>query len=158
MKTKLLLPPGDLSKRNRALLSLLPWRLVKITQLPPHYLRAIAVSYEGPALPPAELLANLGKRRVFGVALVPMHMMQLQVMNDPDRRIDFNQFLEYHDYFMRPSVEGKRVKRYPNKNRWPIFLSGRKRERETIVDGWHRFHSYVQSRARKVPVIWHADV
>lgn len=151
------LPPGDISQRSRALLAMVPWQLAVITDLPVHYLRAVAAHQQGDPLPPNRLLAVMGLRKIFGVADVPMELMKLQIMNDPDRRIDFSCFEEYHDYFMRPSVEGKRVPHYPTRNRWPIFLSGRKRDRETIVDGWHRFHSYVRSGAKSVPVIWYAD-
>jgi hypothetical protein len=103
---------------------------------------------------PAQFVLKVWRRnKRFGVAFVPMQMMWLQVMNDPDRRIDFDCFEEYHAYYK--SVE--RVPRHPRKNRWPIFLSGRGRERETIIDGWHRFHSYVDSQAKEVPIIWYAD-
>jgi hypothetical protein len=74
-------------------------------------------------------------------------------MNDPDRRLDFRTFEEYHRYFCR--VE--RVPRHSSKKKWPVILSGRKRERETILDGWHRFHAYHEMGAKKIPAIWYAD-
>lgn len=154
---RLKLPPGDLSRRNRALVALLPWNLTVITDLPSYYLNAIAAHQQGDPLPPKKLVEMMGPQKIFGVASIPMEMMQLQVMNDPGRRIDFSCFSEYHEFFMRPSVEGKRVPHHSVRKMWPVFLSGRNRERETIVDGWHRFHAYVRAGAKKIPLIWYAD-
>jgi hypothetical protein len=155
------LPPGDLSRRNRALYALLPWRLVKLKELPATHKRALvahgiwpkAIRSESEGDPVGFIERVFGKNKIFGVVDIPIEMLRLQVMNDPDRRLDFRTFTEYHHYFCK--VE--HVPKHPPKNRWPVILSGRKRERETILDGWHRFHSYHESGAKKIPAIWYAD-
>jgi len=149
-------PPGDISTRNRALVAMVPWRLCRITDLPWTHLRALAVHQKGPDRTPEEIIAELGERKVLGLAEIPMDLLRLQVMNDPDRRLDgFTYFEEYHEFFL--SVEGKNTPRHPRRDRWPVILSGLLRDRDTIWDGWHRFHSYYRASAKSVPAMWYAD-
>ena len=155
------LPPGDLSRRNRALIAMLPWKIVRLRDLELHEKKALIAHGIWPrplrkeAEEDPERFCNrvFGRRKVWGKVFIPIELMKLQVMNDPDRRNDFNVFEEYHAYYKR--VE--KVPKHPKTRRWPIFPSGRNRERETILDGWHRFHSYVDSGAQEIPILWYAD-
>lgn len=154
------LPPGDISRRNRALLALYPWKLAKLPSLPAHYLAAIVEhgiwgnkAKEAKENPRKFLLDHWGARKTFGLATVPTIALCQQVMNDPDRRIDFETFEEYHQHYRKICA----VPQHPTANRWPVFLSPRKRERESFIDGWHRFHSYYAAGAKKIPLIWYAD-
>lgn len=154
------LPPGDLSHRNNLLVTLFPWKLALLRDLPRAYRNAVAVHLQGDRPSDADLLLALG-HRLIGVAQVSLVTLCNQVMNDPDRRKSFSSMDDYHQFFCRKDIEGTLVK--PWKNTWPIVLSGRGRDRETIVDGWHRFHTYFRrhrnapSGVRSIPVIWYAD-
>lgn len=133
-----------------------PWRLCRITELPRTHLRALAVHQKGPDKAPDEIIEELGRRKVLGVTEISMDLLRLQVMNDTDRRLDdFTCFEEYHRFFL--SIEGKNTPDHPRRDRWPIILSGLLRDRNTIWDGWHRFHSYHRAGAKSVPAMWYAD-
>jgi hypothetical protein len=80
-----------------------------------------------------------------------MRMLMLATMSDPSRKRDFQTFDEYHQFYK--SVEP--VKRH--RSVWPIILSGKDWATETIVDGWHRFHSYYRSGKKFVTALWYAD-
>lgn len=155
------LPPGDLSRRNRALIAMLPWQIVKLKDLYPHEMKALVAHGIWPKPlrkdaeedPHAFCKKVFDRSKIWGRVSIPVELMKLQVMNDPDRKNDFEEFTRYHAYYRR--VE--KVPKHPLKNRWPIFPSGRNRERETILDGWHRFHSYVEAGAQDIPILWYAD-
>jgi hypothetical protein len=154
-------PPGDLSRRNRSLIAMHDWEIVTLEDLPIHYKKALVAHGIWPKelrefseKHPAEFILKVWRRtKKFGVVYIPIEMMKLIVMNDPDRRNDFDTFNEYHNYFKK--VEP--VPTHPANRLWPIIPSGRGRERETILDGWHRFHAYVDANVKKIPILWYAD-
>lgn len=149
------LPPGAISRRNRFLVSLLPWKLVRLVDLPRTHRNAITVHMKGARVSDKILRKALGKK-IVGVVSIPMNLLIVQIMNDRDRITDsWKSMDDYHRYFCRRDIEGRLVK--DHKQRWPIVLSGRHRDRETIVDGWHRFHSYYRQGVKFVPAIWYAD-
>jgi hypothetical protein len=104
-----------------------------------------------------DLERYLGSRKLIGLVSIPTPLFCLQVMNDHDRRNDnWKSFDEYHHWYCLPRKEGRRMLVAP-RSRWPIILSGRNRDRETILDGWHRFHSYYRQGVRYVPALWYSD-
>lgn len=67
------------------------------------------------------------------------------VMNDEDIK-DFKSFAEYHDWYDVDVI-------HPIQDidkRWAVLI-----DNEIIVDGWHRFHSYINSGYNEIPVIYY---
>lgn len=63
----------------------------------------------------------------------------------------FTSFDEYHkDYVAREAGRGTPVPNYPATNRWPVLIPA---SDYLIEDGFHRFHSYVESGHTTIPVI-----
>lgn len=161
MKEKL--PPGDISERNRALVAMLPWKIVKIRDLPEHFHKAIVAHGIWPrkvrkfseAQPSKFIMSIMDKGKKIGLCEIPMDFLRIQIMSDPDRTKNFYTFKDYHRHYCKN--EKDRVKNHGKKNRWPIILSGRGRNRETILDGWHRMHSYHRAGFKTVSAIWYAD-
>lgn len=151
------IPPGDLSCRNKILVSMFPWRLLKLKELPRNHLKALFEHQVGDHRPTTieELEEKLGGPRArIGVVTIPMQALVLQVMGDPSQRNgDFECFAQFHREFLADNKG--RVPHY--KQRWPIILSGNGWSRQTIVDGWHRFHAYYRANAKNVFALWYAD-
>jgi hypothetical protein len=147
------IPPGNLSRRNRALVAAVGnWKLVPFRELPDTHRRALAVHRRGPVLSGAALERAIGKDSLFGTIEFPMEALIWHVMRDPDRK-SFEDWDDYHAFYVKK--EKHRMKAH--RTLWPIILRGDDTERETIWDGWHRFHAYHRSRFHTVPAIWYAD-
>ena len=56
-------------------------------------------------------------------------------------------FGSYH----RAYCDSNSLENHSKKNRWPLVIDPKA---GSIYDGWHRFHTYVNQNARKVPCIW----
>lgn len=153
------LPPGNLSRRNRAMVALCEWEVLPFHKLEDKFKLAIAHHLKGPLLEGKALEKKVGRTSRVGIVTLPMQMLALQIMNDPDRRRDFRQFHEYHRYYAR--FERKRMKTIAGSPEvWPIILRGsghRVDDQETIWDGWHRTHCYYGRGVVEVPAIWYVD-
>lgn len=84
----------------------------------------------------------------WGYAEIPMVDLATSVMQDQDIA-DWGEFDHYRDWYARQGVP-----RHPATNRWPVILSSKGDQEETLQDGWHRFHSYYRSGAQVVPAVW----
>lgn len=149
-------PPGRLSDRNRALVAMHDWRLLTYSELPRSHKDALAAHFTGPHKTDEEVAKILGRSKI-GCAEIPTDVFCTQIMNDPDRRTSFVHFEQYHKFYV--SKEKKRISVIVDSGEvWPIILRGNRikaDERETIWDGWHRFHTYYARGLKEVPVIWY---
>lgn len=144
-------PPGQLSSRNALLVSMLKWRIYTVATLPKACLESLRVHMKKTPAHVREVLKELGPKTQIGVVTIPMQLMQLQVMNDNPRKKGFKTFEEYHHFYCSKEKVPK------HKHRWPIVLSGPDWASETIIDGWHRFHSYFRQGRKSVRAIWYVD-
>lgn len=69
------------------------------------------------------------------------------VMQDEDIASSFNSWSDYHEWYLSGEMP-----EHSKEKRWPIFLSSD--DYETILDGWHRFHSYVKNKDESIPIIF----
>ena len=166
MPDRIKLPPGNLSRRNRAMVALCEWEVLPFHKLEDRFKLTIAHHLKGPLLEGKALERKVGRSSRVGIVTLPMPMLALQIMNDPDRRRDFKHFDEYHRYYAR--FERKRIKKIAESSEyasaaldiWPIVLRGtgsRADDQETIWDGWHRTHCYYSRGVEEVPAIWYVD-
>lgn len=153
-RSRVKVPPGDLSRRNRVFISMFPWKIVELRKLPRSAKEALRVHQEPDLHTIDELIEKLGPHFKIGMAKVPMSALMTLVMNDSDRVEDFDTFDQYH-------CEYRGTDKVPrHKSVWPIILADQQwgdEEDETIVDGWHRFHSYYKAGIKNVPVLWYVD-
>lgn len=133
------------------MVSLLPWKVFKLKDLPRVAKQTLRMHQKKIPDTIADLEKKLGPNFRIGMVTIPMTILKLQVMNDPSRRGDFECFEEYH----REYRQDQPVPRH--KQRWPIVLSGTSWHRETIEDGWHRFHSYHRQGLKNVVALWYVD-
>jgi len=86
-----------------------------------------------------ELRSN-SKRKMFYFGIVPIDLIKDEVV----KRLDFNTFDEYHKWYGDEQTDhGDSV--------LPIIIDYD--DEELIIDGWHRFHSYVRKGLNKIPVL-----
>jgi hypothetical protein len=72
------------------------------------------------------------------------------IMADKELAEDWPSWAVYHEWYCHPANGG--VPNHPRDDRWPVILSSA--NAETLQDGWHRFHCYVQQRACDVPAVF----
>ena len=88
----------------------------------------------------------------FGFVMVPMHVLQEEVMKSEFMHEDFpgiTGFDEYHQWFMHcGGMEGR-----GGRGVWPVILSST--TDEALQDGWHRFHQYVERGLDVVPAVYY---
>jgi len=142
-------PPGQLSSRNALMVSMLRWRILPVAQLPNACLQSLRVHLKDTPDHVREVIKELGPKTRIGVVTIPMQLLMLQVMNDKPRQKGFRTFDEYHHFY----CSKEKVPNHPH--RWPIVLSGPDWASETIIDGWHRFHSYFRQGRKSVQAIWY---
>lgn len=80
---------------------------------------------------------------VFGYVEIPMKELKA-VIGCPDN-LPYKTFEEYHKWYM----DGGDIPSH--KDVWAVILSS---DDEIILDGWHRFHSYVEKDVKMVPCIY----
>jgi hypothetical protein len=86
-----------------------------------------------------ELRSN-SKRKMFYFGIVPIDLIKDEVV----KRLDFNTFDEYHKWYGDEQTNhGDSV--------LPIIIDYD--DEELIIDGWHRFHSYVRKGLNEIPVL-----
>jgi hypothetical protein len=85
-------------------------------------------------------LHSKSKRKMFYFGIVPIDLIKDEVA----KRLDFNTFDEYHKWYGDEQTNhGDSV--------LPIIIDYD--DEELIIDGWHRFHSYVRKGLNKIPVL-----
>lgn len=103
----------------------------------------------GPAL-----MASLPEYvRVYGDTLVgvidlPAQRIKQAVMADPDLATSYSSWEDYTASY----CAGGDVPHYGVENRWPVILSSD--DYETLLDGWHRLHSYMRAGFASIPAIF----
>lgn len=93
-----------------------------------------------------EYIKNYGDVE-FSIGLLKTEDIINSVMQDEDIADSFSSWNEYHEWYSSGEMP-----KHPKEDRWPIFLSSD--DYETIMDGWHRFHSYVKDGDLLIPVIF----
>jgi hypothetical protein len=84
-------------------------------------------------------LTSKEKRKVFYYGEVPIDLIKDEVKD----RLGYKTFDEYHKWYGDDTDHGDSV--------IPIIIDFD--DEELIIDGWHRFHSYVRKGLDKVPVL-----
>jgi hypothetical protein len=79
------------------------------------------------------------KRKVFYYGEVPIELIKEEVR----KRLGYKTFDEYHKWYGDDTDHGDSV--------LPIIIDFG--DEELIIDGWHRFHSYVKKGLDKIPVL-----
>lgn len=85
---------------------------------------------------------------LYGVAMLEVQALTMAVMEDEDIAGSYGSWAQYHGAYIAFDTP-----EYPATDRWPVILSSD--DYETILDGWHRFHSYVRDGADEIPVIFY---
>ena len=80
--------------------------------------------------------------QVFGYALIPIEDL-IQAIGSADS--NFSNFTEYHDWY----ILGGDTLSYTEV--WPLILDAD--TDDVIWDGWHRFHTYVESNIKVIPCV-----
>lgn len=96
---------------------------------------------------------ELNKRR-FAVASWPTDevgdaVVIMGARFEPDEDHWQHGFKHYHQWY----VEQVELPDYSPSNPWPSLLDTSP-DGEFFIDGWHRFHRYVQLGMKRVPVVW----
>jgi hypothetical protein len=86
----------------------------------------------------------------FGYVEIPAGALIEAVMGDLEIKDQFKEFEDYHDWYVRQG----HMPEHESRNRWPVILSHY--DEETLQDGWHRFHNYIQQGARMIPALYYA--
>ncbi|WP_155293353.1 hypothetical protein [Comamonas testosteroni] len=84
----------------------------------------------------------------WGVLNIAAERLKQFVMADEDRATGSETWEEYAAAY----CAGGDVPHYAPDDRWPVFLSAD--DYETLLDGWHRMHSYMRSGFVDVPAIF----
>ena len=80
------------------------------------------------------------KRKIYYFGIVPIKLIQDEVI----KRLDWDSFENYHKWYGDENTDhGDSV--------LPIIIDFD--DEELIVDGWHRFHSYVRKGLDQIPVV-----
>lgn len=86
--------------------------------------------------------------QIFGVIKLDAQCMAQSVMADPELVASFSSWEQYTNSYCAAGD----VPEYSNQNRWPVILS--QDNYETLLDGWHRFHSYMRSGCLDIPAVF----
>lgn len=111
--------------------------VIPFRRLPVHIKKAIYVYYT------FELEHVIRSDDVFGYIEVPIEVLT-NAIGCP-QELGYANFDEYHKWY----IEGGDIPQH--ESLWPIILSG---DAEIILDGWHRFHSYVDKGIQVVPCVY----
>lgn len=84
----------------------------------------------------------------FGVIDIPAHRLKQAIMTDPELTTQYSSWEEYSAWYCGVGD----VPEHGLKKRWPVILS--QDNSETLLDGWHRFHSYVRSGCADIPAVF----
>ena len=85
-------------------------------------------------------LQTIGKRKAFYYGVVPIELIE----NEVAKRLEWDSFEDYHKWYGDEETDhGDSV--------LPVIIDFD--DEELIVDGWHRFHSYVRKGLTKIPVL-----
>jgi hypothetical protein len=87
-----------------------------------------------------DILHTKFKNKMFYFGIVPIDLIKDEVT----KRLEYNTFDEYHKWYGDEQTDhGDSV--------LPIIIDYD--DEELIVDGWHRFHSYVRKGLTEIPVL-----
>lgn len=86
--------------------------------------------------------------RLFGYANLAVDALKSAVIQDPEIMDSHKTWDEYHSWYLK----GGGIPAHSSTDPWPVILSSD--NEETMVDGWHRFHSYVRDGARHIPAVF----
>lgn len=87
----------------------------------------------------------------FGVAVLPVAEVQQSVMASPEIQAEFGSWEAYHTWY----AGSNSVPEHPDTERWPVILSSY--DDETLQDGSHRLHSYVQAGHSDIPAVFYPE-
>lgn len=89
----------------------------------------------------------------FGYAEIPTNVLTASVMHD-EHVVEhgFNNFDDCHAEF----AATEQLPNHRRTKRWPAILSSQDEHKETLQDGWHRFHSYYEAGDKTIPVVFYA--
>ncbi len=90
---------------------------------------------------------NVYGNTLFGSVLLDAETLKNSVMNDEEISDSYSSWDDYHNWYLSGGVPT-----YPDNERWPVILSSD--DFETILDGWHRFHSYARDGAVEVGAVF----
>lgn len=82
------------------------------------------------------------------VANLPTTHVQAAVMADPEIAESHETWADYAAWYAGASD----VPEHGEENRWPVLLADD--DEETLVDGWHRLHSYARAGHSTIPCIY----
>lgn len=82
------------------------------------------------------------------VANIPTARVLATVMADPEIAESHETWADYAAWYAGASD----VPEYGEENRWPVLLADD--DEETLVDGWHRLHSYARAGHSTIPCIY----
>lgn len=88
-----------------------------------------------------------GDRR-FVIAEIAMSDLQQCVMQDPEILENWDSWKDYHQWYIQAADD---IPSHSSRNPWPVILAST--HKETIEDGWHRFHRYSQIGMNTIPCI-----
>ena len=85
----------------------------------------------------------------FGTLSVPVEEFTRAISTVLGARDDFGKYHRWYCLIHKGSLP-----RHPFRSRWPVIIDPKT---GAIIDGYHRFHSYVRSGAKKIPCIYWAN-
>lgn len=85
---------------------------------------------------------------LFGVIDLPAQRLKQAVMANPEIAAEHTSWEEYSAWYCGVGD----VPEHGHENRWPVILS--QDNCETLLDGWHRFHSYMRSGCSDVSAVF----
>lgn len=95
-------------------------------------------------------LLELHGSYLIGRTEIPLKVLKETIFKEsPDIRGDFHSFEAYHQWYLSMGD----TPAYNRKDPWPVILSNFKNE--TLEDGWHRFHRYVQTGLDPIPALYY---
>lgn len=80
---------------------------------------------------------------IFGYVVVPLNELIIAVQNSDEDYVDFEKY--HQDYMSRGDVSS-------HETVWALILD--LYSNDIILDGWHRFHSYIEKGINLIPMVF----
>lgn len=112
---------------------------MKFMDLPEYAKKAVEVYFI------EEFEMDIYGNTVFGYVEIPRIELEKHIENGVDFR--YNNFEEYHQWYMG----GGDIPEHTEV--WAVILDSDIRTDEVLLDGWHRFHCYVEQGIETIPAI-----
>jgi hypothetical protein len=97
----------------------------------------------------ASYTSRYGKT-MFRVASIPSGVLKAAAHMDIGREGFLGSYEDHHRWYIRVNLGG-RSRPHSTRRRWPCIMSNVRDE--LFQDGWHRWHTYIDQGARKIPVV-----